>query len=73
MVYKVGQYLVFKLKPTSIVRVVVINSRGGIRTQSIDGLTRSMTLNADWVYEHYDIIGNQEDLRMYLMNRSLNE
>ncbi len=71
--FKLGQYLVFKLKPTSIVRVVAINCRGGIRTWRIGGLTRSITLNANWVHENYDIIGDEEDLRMYLMDRSLYE
>ncbi len=71
--FKVGQYLVFKKKPTVIVRVVEVNSREGVRTQRIDGSIRSIILNADWMHEHYDIIGDDEDLRMYLMNKSLNE
>ncbi len=73
MIYKVGQYLSRKWTPTIIACVVEINSRGGIRILRIGSSSAGALLSADWIHENYDIIGDEEDLRMYLMNRSLNE
>ena len=72
MRYKVGQYLSRKRSPNIVAQVThIIDNR--VTIQQLKSIGNRHALGELYLNANYDIIGDDEDLKMYLMGRSLNE